>query len=73
MSFGAEVRRRLQLAASGCAVVLVTLLVLVAVEAPFLLEADRWIGEPIAGRSADNAWLESLAHVVAQVTRGRSG
>ena len=69
MSFGAEVRRRLQLAAAGCAVVLVTLLVLVAVEAPFLLEADRWIGEPIAGLAADNAWLESLAHVVAQVTR----
>ena len=69
MSFGAEVRRRLQLAAAGCAVVLVTLLVLVATGAPFLLEADRWIGEPIAGLARDHAWLEGLSQVVAQVTR----
>ena len=69
MSFGAEVRRRLQLAAAGCAVVLVTLLVLVAAGASFLLEADRWIGEPIAGLARDHAWLESLSQVVAQATR----
>ena len=72
MSFGADVRRRLQLAAVGCAVLLVTLLVLVAAGAPFLLEADLWIGEPVAGLARDSGWLEDLALVVAAL-RARSG
>ncbi|QIK68072.1 phosphatase PAP2 family protein [Nocardioides sp. HDW12B] len=69
MSFGAEVRRRLQLAVLGSALVLAVLLVLVAVEAGVVLDADRWIGEPLAGLAADHPWLEDVAHVVAQVTR----
>jgi YegS/Rv2252/BmrU family lipid kinase len=69
MSYGAEVRRRLQLAAAGCAALFVLLLVLVGTEAAFLAELDQWLGEPLAELSEEHEWIESLAGVVATLTR----
>jgi YegS/Rv2252/BmrU family lipid kinase len=69
MSFGAEVRRRLQLAAAGCLTLFVLLLVLVWTEAALLTDLDHWLGEPLAELSQDHPWVESVGVVVATLTR----
>ena len=64
MSYGAEVRRRLQLAAAGCAALFVLLLLLVWTETSFLVDLDHALGEPLASLSDDHPWVESIAVAV---------